>query len=77
MNNKKLTNLKVIYTVVQSLIMASLGASVGLTAYDLFSIILPYSITWYDFVFSTITIILLIIQFPLSKKISSLKKLDK
>ena len=77
MNNKKLTNLKVIYTVVQSLIMASLGASVGLTAYDFFSIILPYSITWYDIVFSTITIILLIIQFPLSKKIDSLEKLDK
>lgn len=77
MNNKKLTTLKVIYIFVQSFIMASLGASIGLAVYELFSTILPYSIKWYDFVFAIITTILLIVQLPLSKKISSLEKLDK
>lgn len=77
MNNKKLTTLKVIDTLVQSVITASLGASLGLAVYDFFSTILPYSIMWYDFVFTIITIILFIVQLPLSKKIDSLKKLDK
>lgn len=77
MNNKKLTTLQVIYALVQSFITASLGASIGLTVYEVFSPILPYSIKWYDFVFAIIVTILFIIQWLLSKKISSLEKLDK
>lgn len=77
MNNKKLTIMKIIDSVIQSLITATLGACVGLSLYEILSHTLPYTIKQYDFVFAIIATVLLGIQFLFRKKLTSLMKFDK